>query len=316
MGLLQEGLRRSGEIRNSLAPVNLNPSELKINTLPIGEASLTVRIGEISRMLSAEGQKGKEADEQPQKETRTDGFEPFVNPEPTENPLFVNGYVGNFAQVMELNRVGIERVLKIAHLDGKVVLVNVSSLRFDAEAQGNELAAKRTPSFGEKIEEDHEENPFLKVVPTPQGWRIEINDARITEELTEKKLSGKKLQKEFIKRFDGHLKEALKECIWREKLSSEKDKYFRLKRFNSLWFASTLIITSVLINPNDLLFNTSFYFISNAIVNLLTNLKIPDKVRKIDALWEYFMPFVEVDKVARSAAFLVVKGRTLVKEVS
>ena len=57
MGLTQEGLRRTGEIRNALAPVNFNPSEIKTNRLSLPEAGLGVEIREISRMLFSEGKK-------------------------------------------------------------------------------------------------------------------------------------------------------------------------------------------------------------------------------------------------------------------
>jgi len=55
---------------------------------------------------------------------RSDGFEPFLNPEFKEGDLFVNNYGGNYSQRMELNRRGVERTLQIAHLDGKVFLSN------------------------------------------------------------------------------------------------------------------------------------------------------------------------------------------------
>ena len=337
MGLTQEGLRRTGEIRNALAPVNFNPSEIKTNRLSLPEAGLGVEIREISRMLFSEGKKIKETEAESQTETpKQDGFEPFVNPQPSEDTLFVNDYNGNFTQKMELNRKGIERVLKIAHLDGQVFLTTLSPNRqksIEANPDGS-VSAKRNRFFGEKTDEDQEENLLSRVVAVPQGWRIEINDRRLTEELTGKKLSGTQLQKAFVKSFNGQFKETLRECIWREKFSNEKDKYFKSKVF---WSLSPIIVQTTIyallpVNPFITVGITLFNY---GLMNLRGELRkgqigdienILKKInpsfsprrfthfRQIDSFLEYFMPLVEIDKVLRSAVFLSLKARTLVKE--
>lgn len=153
----------------------------------------------------------------------------------------------------------------------------------------------------------------------PEGWKIEVNDTRITEELTaERKLSGKKLQRTFINRFNGQLKDALKECVWREKCSSGKDKRFRFKAILSAavplghfsFESFEAVIGTGNIDPFDVLGPS---LINYALCNLTLRY-----IRRtnIDYLWEYPMPFVEIDKVGRTFAYLAGKGRKLVREVT
>lgn len=261
--------------------------------------------------------------------------------------LFVNRYVGNFAQQMSLNRKAVERVLEIAHLDGKVVLTRfVPSSQSTSEAQGNELAPKRFFPFGEKINRDEEENPLSKVVSIPEGWKIEINDTRIRKELENKQnLTGKELQTAFIKKFNGLVTNKLLECIRIEKLSSKKDRYFISKFCRSaLVPVMPITITVFLSNlPSRPLAGLDIWvihvinfvgtFCSYGIFNLLNhqinkenkrrrdrlvkmnNLGLESDVpyRKIDHIWEYFMPPLEIDKSIRSVAFILIKGRNLVK---
>ena len=344
MGLIQEGLRRSGEIRNALTPVNLNRSEIKTNKLPLTESRLEVKIREISSMLSPEKKERKETEEQDPQEPSKNGFEPFVSPEPTENPLFVNGYNGNFAQQMELNRKGIEKVLKIAHLEGQVFLTTLSPNRqrsIEANPDGS-VSAKKRLFFGEKPQEDNKDNPPHRVISVPEGWRIEINDQQFTQELTEKKLSGRQLQRAFIERFNGQLKDTLKECVWREKFSSEKDKDFKGKVFFSLLpilgnitiqaplytnypFIGTFITVGLILLAYGLT-NLLGQYIGNKVARSTESLlkeadpsfsprRYPRLRENFDSFWEYFMPPVEIDKVARALAFLSLKGRKLVREV-
>lgn len=339
MGLMQEGLRRSGEIRNALTPVNLNPSETKTNRLPLAEHGLEVKIGVVSRIFS-EQKDGKETEKLQPQETGKNGFEPFINgSENGEDNLFVNLYGGDFSQKMALNRKGVEGVLRIAHLDGKIFLTSLQPNRSRAEAHGNELAAKKFLIFGEKSKEAEEENPLARVVSVPQGWRIEINNTRITEELTEKKIGGKQLQRAFINRFNSQLKGALKECVWREKFSSEKDEHFKFKIFFSLipilgqiaiqarFFVDPFFSTSVgvgavianygIYNLLGELHKRRLRNIENAIKGLYPS-SIPRRFslarQNLDSFWEYLMPQVEIDKVARAWTFLSLKGRNLVRE--
>lgn len=343
MGLSKEILRPT-ETRMTFPPVNPNYSERKVNIFPEKKAGVEARIRELSQMLFAERKKDEELEGQPREKTpQTDGFEPFVNPEPISNPIFINGYTGNFAQRMELNRKGVEKVLKIAHLDGKVVLVSMPSSRtrsVDANPDGT-VTGKRNLFWGEKIEND-EENPLRQVIATPQGWRIEINDTRIREELEKKNPTGKKLQAEFTKHFNEQLKQGLLESIQREKLSSEKDEHFKGK----LLYATLLPILTQVVAGAPIFINHPFratlfgvgstilsYIVFNLfgelrkgemrnIENILKELDPNFNPRKFsvyrhtDSLFEDLMPQIEIDKVARTWIFLSLKGRTLVKEIS
>lgn len=249
------------------------------------------------------------------RQKKTGEFEPFVNPEPTNDHLLINGYNGNFAQRMSLNRKVAERVLKIAHLDGKVVFTSlVSSKKPSAEAQGEELVAKRNLFFGEKIEDDNKDNPYHRVIPTSQGWRIEINNTRIMEELEKKKLTGKELENKFIQEFNVHLGQGLWGCIWREKLTTVKDK--RLVRkiaANFLAHGPTFLLpaTLELLLPS---LPTNWYSLIGMGLFFQALYNGILQFRKLDSLGEYLMPFVEVDKVARSLTYLFLKGNTLVRE--
>jgi len=323
-------------------PVKPGSSEIKVDIFPTREAGVEAKILELSQILFAESTKAEKTEKQPQKETRTNGFEPFVDPETQENQLFINGYNGNFAQKMDLNRQGIEKVLKIAHLEGQVFLTTLSPNRqksIEANPDGS-VSAKRFLLYEEKAGEDEKDSPLSRVVAVPQGWRIEINDARLTEELTERKLGGQELQRAFIKRFDAQLKQGLLKSIWREKCSSEKDKYFKSKRFFSLLPVIEQALTAVFLSTHPFsgtyiavgytiasyaFFNwlgELFKARTRSIENLLKELGpsfSPRRFtlfRQIDSFWEYFMPLVEIDKVARAFVYLspIGKGRTLVKE--
>ena len=319
MGLNLETLRTLEEARKATTPVNRAPLEVKANRIPVAEANLNLKIKEISTMLSVEKKEGEETRKPQPQTTGRNGFEPFINGnENGKNNLFVNLYGGNFSQKMELNRKGVERVLEIAHLDGTVILTSLIAPRKSSEAQGNELAAKRNLFFGDKIQDEDRENPSHRVISVPEGWRIEINDQKLTEELTEKKLSGKKLQRAFIKRFNGHFREALKECVRREKLSNEKDKYFRSKLLWSLTNPTAAFIAVVLnkFDPAAVAFNIGTTLFVFSLFNT-TDMLISHPIRrKVDHLYEYLLPRVEIDKVMRSFAYLstIGQGRTLVKE--
>ncbi len=289
---------------------------------PIDTLGVERRLQEIRLGLH---QKDNEEGEKKESSLKTDGgkpngFEPFVNPEPQEGYLFVNNYGGAYSQKMELNRKEVERALRIAHLKGQVFLTTLSPSRSRSEAQGNELAAKRFLFFGEKIKKAEEENPLARVVSVPEGWRIEINDHRLTEELTEKrKLSGKELQQAFIKRFNSQVRDALRECVWREKFSNTKDKDFPYKVIKSLG-ASLMQLSAQawrghIADPGYFLISVGGAAFGFGLMNLFDKVGPENSNRNIDHVWEMFMPQVEIDKVARAYAYLAGKGRKLVKEI-
>ena len=305
------GINQSKE-RDFVVPIESNHSEEE----PEREAQIQeIRFGLQQENNNEEGESEEKGSPQ-----KSDGFEPFVSQEPQEEHSFVNLYGGAYSQRMELNRGAVERALKIAHLDGKVFLTTLTPSRDrSTEAQSNELVAKRFLFFGEKTQKEEEDNPLYRVVSVPEGWRIEVNDQRITEELTEKRLDGKELQKAFVGKFNGLVKEGLFECIRREKLSSEKDKDFIPKLLNSMAYLSIPHLERFLFSFSPI------YLIPNYVIILMFLAQGNARARltnqgwvfrkHIDSSWEYFMPPVELDKVARAFAYTVGKGRTLVREI-
>lgn len=278
------------------------------------------RIQEVCFNIHQEENKERREEENPQKQ-KTSGFEPFINDgENGKRNLLVNLYGGNFAQKMELNRKAVERVLKIAHLEGQVFLSSLSPNRhrsIEANPDGS-VSGKGSLMLGEKIE-DKKDNPLYKIAPILQGWRIEINDQKLTEELTEKeKLTGKELQRVFVKRFNEILRKSLKDCVSKEKLSSIKDKSYGVKLFFSILYdiypSSTLIVSH---RPLDFAYTIGAIAMTHAFLNILClgliRLRVATRRRNIDHPLEMFMPQVEVDKVARAFAYLQVKGRRLVR---
>jgi len=283
----------------------------------VGERLEEIRFG-LQQESNNHRKEGKDSIET--HDQRSDGFEPFLNPEFREGDLFVNNYGGNFAHAMELNRGGVKRVLEIAHLNGTVSLTNLQPSRSRVDMQGNELAAKRFLIFDRKTQKTEEENTYKRVVSAPEGWRIEINDSRITDELTERQLSGKELQRTFINMFNGQFKDALKECVWREKCSSEKDKDFRRKLFFSSVNPTAGLIFSAQdkFDPAQVAYQMGIVLFVFTLSNIFYRLPFiaPFSLgRNIYHPLEYFMPQVEIDKVGRTFAYLAGKGRTLVRDV-
>lgn len=248
---------------------------------------------------------------------------PEPNPEP-EKPLFVNGYSGNFAQDMAFDEVKIGKALRIAHLDGVVSVVQMPQSRqrsIEANPDGS-VSAKRNLIFGEDLEEkENRENPLKRVVSIPEGWRIEINDARITEELMQKKLTGEQLKKQFVKRFNSVLKGTIMECVLKEKLTGAKDGNFMFnsKVFVTLFTPSLLFVMRNIgnfgkFNVGDVVEPLAYTPLSYLTINALNKIQRDSLRENIDHLWEYFMPPIEIDKVAETFIYLLTKGRKLVEK--
>lgn len=261
---------------------------------------------------------GEEQPSQRENGQNPDGFEPFLNQDQQEGNLFENIYRGNFSHDMLLNRSAVERVLQIAHLNGKVFLTNFQQSRSRSEAQGNELVAKRFGIFDRRAKKPEEENPYKRVVSVPEGWRIEINDQRITEELGQK-LTGEELKRAFIERFNAELRGGLMECVWREKCSSEKDvekSDFKHKFLTSIIIPASLFSFDALtigINLKSSLSNLGGTCVAYGLLNIRGKNHENFK-RKTDNPLEHILPLIEIDKVGRTFAYLAGKGRTLVRE--
>ncbi len=304
---------------NSKEPASqrtVKPTLEKTSLVPSSREEPLRSISEVRTELHEyQGNRGRPKE----KQHKTDGFEPFVGGSSNSSDLFINGYNGNFAQHMELNRKGIERVLKVAHLDGKVVLTSsISSRKPSTESQGNELVAKRKLFFGEKIEDDDKAGPFHRVISTPDGWRIEVNDTRIRKELEKKKLTGRKLQKEFVKAFNNEFVQGVWGCVWREKFTSAKVKNAKLRMGVMLFFnIGVPLILSIPYPSPDIITRIGWVAAGEGAISLalaISSVMFGETLRHYDALWERFMPFVEVDKVGRTFLHLSLKNKTLVRE--
>jgi len=189
----------------------------------------------------------------------------------------------------------------------------------EANSDGS-VTAKSTAFWGENLEENETENPPYVVTSTPQGWRIEINDTKLREELVEKeKISdAKRLQKEFIKRFNSLTKRALFECVVKEKLTPVKDGEELNEKFGTKLIAAvgqilTFAVVSFPLGELTILQGYALLFPLVAGFNILTRPAFP--LRKIDYPWEYFLPTVEIDKTIGSFINLQTRGRKLVKEI-
>ena len=283
--------------------------------------------------------------EQEPKRINSNNFEPFVVPEEKQvDRLFVNLYCGHYAQNMEFNRRVVEKTLKLAHLDGQVFLTSLPVSRdrpFDANSDGS-VSGKRSVFFGQKPDEE-KNNPYCKISSIPRGWKIEINNQRIMEELMEKKIDQKKSRKVFIGNFNSLVISGLENCILKEKFSSIKDEYFRFRLFQSLLITTAeLTCSSVLLDPAcwKIIAGLGGIILANGYTNIYNKMReeqskalgenlndfakmngvgkinpIPGfRARKFDHPWEYVFPMVEIDKAIASVGHLNVFGQNLVRE--
>jgi hypothetical protein len=283
---------------------------------------------------------------QAKKANRSNKFEPFEIPESDqEDRLFVNLYGGHHAKDMELNIKTAEKTLKLAHLEGQIFLMSLPPSRnrsLDANADGS-VSAKKSVFWGEKLDEE-KDNPYYKVTSIPQGWKIEINDQKMMEQLMKEKINPKQKQRIFINKFNSFAKSSLESCIKKEKLSSVKDRYFKHKLFSSLvipvlqtGFRLYLHNFSLIEYSRwrDVLSAMVGTFVTYTFINLLSgisnrrtrhlheqskesgqklNLNKSTIDRKLDHPWEWIMPEVEIDKVIGSFLRLNVFSQKLVRE--
>lgn len=251
-------------------------------------------------------------------------WEPFsTNTEPDQK--FINLYGGNYAEDMELNRRKVEQLISVSALQGVVVLESLSQARrraIDINPDGSVTSKKRL-FWGEKPED--KENPYHKITSIPEGWKIEICDQRIRDELSEKH-SGEQLRKEFAESFNRHLREGIWEGVWNEKIKGQKDPFFRTKIITSLMFPaiSTSLSASGGFTIYDLYsilpvlvgyaaINFSSRFQDKDLERLRQFIRTPKIGRNLESFYEYFMPRVEIDRVLRGFAFANLKGRNLIR---
>lgn len=259
---------------------------------------------------------GEELAKSKDRKKKPNPWEPF-NLEPHPSQRFINLYGGPFSQQMELNRINAERLLDVAAIQGQVVLTDVPMDRNRSIAGVNtdgSVTRRRNLFFGEKLEEEGSE---ALVKSIPQGWKIEIPGQDIMEELSRQE-SKTPLDKRFTNRFNQIIRDSLREIMIREKLTSESDRTLRAKIILShIPIIHMLLLNALFIAEGNIEtitpYNSIFIPIipaTYAFARLATGHSL--RQHKMD-LYEYFMPFVEVDRVLRGIAFMKNKGRNLVR---
>ncbi len=237
-----------------------------------------------------------------------------ISQEPTENNRFLNFYHGNYAQDMEINRKRVEQAIKVAGLEGNVVLTSLSYSRtrsIEANPDGS-VASKRGLLWGEKPEDV--ENPYHRITSIPEGWRVEICDQRIMDELSEK-YSAEALKKKTVESINRYLRAGMREAVRREKFTTEKDSHLGVKVISSLAFPAFVVglsaSTGLELKLADL-YGIGAVFLAYWLFNSSMHVS-GDEIRSFQSVYEYFMPSVEVDRFLRGWAYLNLKGRNLVR---
>lgn len=163
-------------------------------------------------------------------------WESLSSVEPSEQ--FACNYGGNFSQRLEINRPVIDRFLRIAALDGRILLKEGNSDRFrpapDINPDGSTTGKGRL-RWGEEARVDSQANAnFWRVEQDSEGWVIVFNGGLMIEKLMEQKGSNvRKIEKDFCRAMDGSVKEGLKESLWRDKCSEAGDPFYTGRLVNS-----------------------------------------------------------------------------------
>ncbi|MDO8486839.1 MAG: hypothetical protein Q7S45_00890 [Candidatus Curtissbacteria bacterium] len=243
-----------------------------------------------------------------------DGFEPFST-EPGEGQKFINLYGGSFYRNLELNRVAVEEIIRVAALQGNIVLISVPKERdprsVDINPDGS-ATRKRSLFWGEKPQEDEPQRP-VRVVSTPQGWKVEVCDEMILEDLVAKE-SKKPIDLRFAKKLNVYLRTVLGEVIFKEKFTENK-------HYGSLWLrcmTSSAYIIGAMFLPENLIegnysgegiIAVSFIVFSAGWMKDLSG----NPTRNLTAFYEYLMPQIELDRVIAGKFILETRGRRLVR---
>src|SRR3989344_4155614 len=295
----------SSETRESI----MNTTELE-PFVPSGEVVLFSRIGEEPR--SEKNKAGGSLENHPEKVQdlkRQSDWESFLS-KPAPQQRFINLYGGPFGQQMELNRKNAEKLLEMGGIEGKLILVDLPMDRSRSIAGVNSdgsVTGRRRLFWGEKIED--EESPRSLVKSVPEGWRIEIPGQDIMEELSRQE-SEKPLGKRFVARFNQQLRQALGEVILREKLTTVKDPLLRRRIIMSLGPYAFMFsgeaafgaINEVTI-PLTLVWQSLVFAIINSgkMISPEGN-SIGRKFGHRVQLYEFFLPYVQFDRVLRGLA--------------
>ena len=258
------------------------------------------------------------------------GYEPFDSPH-FENNLFRNGYGGNFANRMELNRKVLERFCRIVNFDGAVHLSTMSQPRtLSYDALGNVLIMKGglvQPSDSRP----KKENPLSEVTSVPQGWNIAINDQELTRQVSEKR-SDIPVEDRFISRFNALLKAGLSGAARRELTTSERHPELRTTVLVTLFDLGMPFIIlgdhfKDLPSIIEYTFISSFFALGNfGIANLLEarreeihqprRLSMRRMETPRDLAVESLRPPVPIDNLALSKLYMSTKGKSLVRKAT
>ncbi len=288
-----------------------------------GELEQFIAPWEVILFSRTNEEKSTEALHQEPRINQTDGpvrtpvngdWEPFSQ-EPAGDNRFLNFYNGNYSQDMEINRKRAEQAIKVAGLEGNIILTSLSYSRtrsIEANPDGS-VAGKRGLFWGEKPEDS--ENPYHRVTSIPEGWRVEICDQRIRDELSEK-YSGEKLQQKFVAAFNQHLRSGIREAVWKEKLTTKKDEDVRWRYALDAFIYCGLVAFEAFdgLVLSDLKIIVPKILVAYPAINIiLRRLSIPLRAT-LDSPFDYFMPsFIGIDRILRGWAYLNLKGRNLAR---
>lgn len=252
-------------------------------------------------------------------------FEPFVQKEgsiPPTRQRFICKYGGPYSTQMELNRTVVERFIQLSRLGGVITLSSLPYSRTRGHIEVNpdfSVTGKKKLTWGER-KIDEEENPDYKVTVTGDGWVVQINGQGILEKINEKKDGKLSKEKRFTQLFNKCLRQALSECLLREKLSSEKDALYPNKLFSTLFQPALNALWSITFHHHSLqefIYDLTLgMFIHVPMAYGLVNfLKIksgyPDPNLRTGP--EIFLPPLRIEDVILGKTYLEFQGRTLVR---
>ena len=161
--------------------------------------------------------------------TEIKGWEPILDCPPSDN--FVCRYEGNFAQNLLINRPLVEKFLRFAGFDGRVLLTESHVKRPRSIPDGinpdGSVAGRGSLFWGERVQtEDSKVNPYIQIDSDDAGWTILINGTLITEDLSKNVSAGSREGEiQFATTFDQYLKEGLAKVALKDKCTFAKDPY-------------------------------------------------------------------------------------------
>ncbi len=236
--------------------------------------------------------------------------------EPTSEQKFVVAYSGPYAQRLEINRANAERFMRVAAIDGRIMLTDLSSTRgrqIEGVNSDGSVTQRKGLFWGDKINKDGSEATYSQVTKVAGGYRIGISGQAILDD-ERKKESKKPLETRFVERFNSELAVSLMKAIGKEKLSL--DTRYNLSRwFWTLFYPGIYFSISLQdgqIDSDELFRASAFTLLTYGFENVIG---FRGSRKTLNSLPEYFMPPVEFDRYARGIAFMNLKGRNLVRLV-